>query len=178
MWYNLLGWSPWKPWEPMCAADGTVLVPMIGAANAATAPADDMYGSPRPMGRDNADDIGPVEARIRPQADAGTVYDGTYSAKFAGAGYYEYRLPVTAVAITVTVWARYDSNYTGNLPILEALNIVGDTDQSDVMVGAADNWEQLTVTFTPTVAGFCTIRLRSQDTSANGECFFDLRETG
>ena len=178
MFYRELGWSPWKPWEPMSLGDGTALAPIIGAASATYAPADDMYGSPRPMGRDNADDVGHVEARIRPQADVGTVYDGTYSAMLAGAGYYEYRLPVTAVATTVTVWARYDSNYAGNLPILEALNIVGDTDQSDVMVGAADNWEQLSVTFTPTVAGFCTIRLRSQDTSVDGECFFDLRETG
>jgi hypothetical protein len=46
-------------------------------------------------------------------------------------------------------------------------------DQADTMAGAANTWEQLSVEFTPYKPGFVRIRVESQDTSANGQAFFD-----
>ena len=81
--------------------------------------------------------------------------------------------PTKAQSTTVTIDARYDANYTGSLPILEVLNITGVAEQSDVMVAAANTTEELTATFTPTADGVCRVRVRSQDTSVDGEAFFD-----
>lgn len=169
MFYNKLGWSPWLPWEPMSLLDGTYLEPGIGFASAAYAPADDVYGNSRPMGRTSADDAGAVEARVRPQED--TVALDTVAA-FLGAGYLDMMAAVDAALTTFTVVGRYDANYAGSLPIFYALEIPGVADQSDVMTAAANTDETLSVTFTPTSAGYVRLRLQSRDTSANGEAYF------
>ena len=119
------------------------------------------------------DDQGAVEARTRPVQDTASVMTGVNSVKFLGAGYQDWLVPVLAQSTTVAMDARFDSNYTGSKPILEVLNITGVADQSDVMTSAADTTEELTVTFTPTAAGVCRVRVRSQDTSVDGEAFFD-----
>lgn len=117
--------------------------------------------------------MGAVEARSRPAQDTDTFHSGAASARFDGAGYYDAMRPVDAEETTISVYARKDSNYAGDPPILEVLNIPGVADQSDAMSGAADNWEQLSVTFTPTAPGWVRVRLRSRDNSTNGKCFFD-----
>ena len=172
MFYNKLGWSPFKPWEPIVARDGSYTVPQFGFASATYAPATDVYGNPRPMMR-NTDDAGPAEARARGQDETGTVRTGSHSMVIKGAGYHDMHLPVDAVLTTVSVYARYDGNYTGSLPKLEILEIPGVADQSDIQTGASGAWEALSCAFTPTSAGYVRVRLLSQDTSADGECFFD-----
>jgi hypothetical protein len=119
------------------------------------------------------DDQGAVEARSRPIQETTTVDAGSNSHRFAGPGYHDWLIPVKASSTTVTVRGRYDSNHTGSLPLMEILNITGVADQSDVMVAAANTWETLTATFTPTADGVCRVRVRSRDTSADGEVFFD-----
>ena len=176
MFYKKMGWSPYKPWEPMRLLDGTFADVAIEAGSSSFAPADDLYGMARPMGRTPADDAGAVEARIRPQQETGTTYSGSNAAMLAGTGYVEFLMPVDAESTTVTVWGRYDSSYTGTLPTMKVIRITGDSDQSDVMTGAADNWEQLSCTFTPTASGYVTIQLWSYDTSGSGEAYFDLLE--
>lgn len=122
---------------------------------------------------ETAPDVGAVEARTRPAQEATTINGGTYAARFDGAGYYDALRPVDASETTISVYARFDSNYSGDLPVLEVLNIPGVADQSDAMSGSADEWEQLSVTFTPSAAGWVRVRLRSRDNSTNGKCFFD-----
>jgi hypothetical protein len=119
------------------------------------------------------DDQGAVEARTRPVQETTTTRTGTNAIQLGGAGYHDFLVPVKNQSTTVSIYGRYDSNYTGSLPILEVLNIDGVADQSDVMVAAANTWEELTATFTPTADGVCRVRVRSQDTSATGEAFFD-----
>ena len=173
MFYNKMGWSPFKPWEPLVLQDGTsYTVPQFGFAASANAPATDIYGNPRPMMR-NTDDAGPVEARARCQDETGTVRTGSHSMAIKGAGYHDMHLPADAALTTVSVYARYDGNYTGSLPKLEILEIPGVADQSDIQTGASGAWEALSCAFTPTSAGYVRVRLLSQDTSADGECFFD-----
>lgn len=120
-----------------------------------------------------ADDIGAVEARARPEKETSTVRTGTNAIRLEGAGYQDFFIPVSAASTTVTVYGRYDSAYTGTLPQLKVLNIPGVADQTDVMVGAADTWEQLSINFTPTSAGVARVRLVSNDTSRDGDCYFD-----
>lgn len=168
--YRFWGWSPFAPWEPIAMSGYTS--PLIGVADSSTAPSDDAYGNPRPMGR-NTDDIGAVEARNRPVQETTTVRTGTYAMRFDGAGWHDLFVPVNAEETTISVYARKDSNYTGDAPLLEVYNIPGVADQSDAMAGAADTWEELSCTFTPTAAGMVRVRMRSRDTSATGEAFFD-----
>ena len=125
------------------------------------------------MGRDNLDDTGAVEARIRPHENTTDQRTGTSCAEFAGAGYYEVFRPVNAGLTTVSVWVQRDANYTGSNPKLEVFNIPGVADQSDIQTGGSGSYEELTVSFTPTETGWVRIRLTSQDTSATGLCFFD-----
>ena len=124
-------------------------------------------------------DLGAVEYRNQLQQESGTVYLGTFSARFDGSGVWETGVPVSAASTTITVYARYDSNYTGNLPKIEVLNIPGVANQSDTMVSGANTWEQLSCSFTPTAEGTVRLRLISQDTSLTGKTFFDdMRSEG
>jgi hypothetical protein len=82
-------------------------------------------------------------------------------------------VPVDAVSTTITVKCKYDANYTGTLPQLIVYNIPGVADQTDTMVVAANTEETLSVTFTPSAKGVCRVRIKSNDTSLTGKCWFD-----
>ena len=166
------GWSPFRLFEPLVNADDTYTNNLIGDGDTAVAPATDMYNEVRPM-YGTVDDRGPVEARARPK-DESTNYRTAVSAlRFEGTGFQDILLPVDAFSTTVTVYAEYDSNYSGTLPQFQVINIPGVADQTDTMVAAANTLEQLSVTFNPTSKGVARIRFVSNDTSVSGECFFD-----
>lgn len=170
--YRFLGWSPYRPWEPIRLQDDAYIHGVIGDANTADAPAFDLYNEARPM-YGIVDDRGAVEGRARPEQETTTVRTGSNAVRFEGAGWHDFLIPVLNQSTTVSIFGRFDSNYTGSKPILEVLNIDGVADQSDIMTGAANTWEEVTATFTPTADGVCRVRVRSQDTSATGEAFFD-----
>jgi hypothetical protein len=171
--WRFLGWSPYKPWEPIRLQDDSYSAHIIGDANTADAPATDILGNSRPM-QGTVDDRGAVEGRARPEEETTTVNLGSSSIRFEGAGYHDFLVAVDAASTTISVKARYDSNYTGTLPQLQVLNIPGVADQTDTMVAAANTWEDLSVNFTPGSAGIARVRLLSNDTSATGESFFDV----
>ena len=170
--HRFLGWSPYRPWEPIRLQDDAYIHSVIGDANTADAPAFDLYNESRPM-YGTVDDRSPVEGRARPEQETTTIRTGSNAIRFEGAGWHDFIIPVSNQSTTVSIYGRFDSNYTGSKPILEVLNIDGVADQSDIMTGAANTWEELTATFTPTGDGVCRVRIRSQDTSATGEAFFD-----
>ncbi len=170
--YRFLGWSPYRPWEPIRLQDDAYIHGVIGDANTSDAPAFDLYNENRPM-YGTVDDRGAVEGRARPEQETTTVRTGSNALRFEGAGWHDFIIPVLNQSTTVSIYGRFDSNYTGSKPILEVLNIDGVADQSDIMTGSADAFEELTATFTPTQDGVCRVRIRSQDTSATGEAFFD-----
>jgi len=116
---------------------------------------------------------GAVQQRVRPVAEATITHAGDTSLEFAGPGYHDMLVPVDATSTTVSVWVYRDTDYSGDNPILEVLNIPGYADQSDAQSGGAGEWEQLSCTIVPTVAGWCRVRLRSRDTSGVGKCYFD-----
>ena len=119
------------------------------------------------------DDIGAVESRARPEKETTTVRTGSNALRFDRAGYHDIFVPVVASSTTISVYGRFDSNYTGTKPQLKIWNIPGVVDQSDIMTGGADAWEELSINFTPTAVGVCRVRLVSNDTSATGKAFFD-----
>jgi len=170
--YRFLGWSPFLPFEPIRLQDDAYKHAFIGNANTGDAPADDLYGSPRPM-YGTVDDIGAVESRARPEKETTTVRTGSNASRFEGAGWHDFLIPVSAASTTISIYGRFDSNYTGSKPKLDVFNIPGVADQTDIMTGSANAWEEITATFTPDAAGVCRLRVSSQDTSATGESFFD-----
>ncbi len=120
-----------------------------------------------------SDDRGAVEARTRPAQETTTTRTGSNAVVLEGAGYHDFLVPVKAQSTTVTVYGRYDGNHTGSLPQLQVLNIEGVADQTDTMVAAANTWEALTATFTPTADSVARVRVISRDTSTTGKVFFD-----
>jgi hypothetical protein len=170
---RLMGWSPFVPLAPMRMPSGYVN-PAINFSNASFVPTVDIYNNPRPMGRSNISDAGAVEARIRAQPETGVKRSGASSASFSGKGFADFWYPVKANSSFVTVWTRWDSNYTGTKPKIEIFNIPGVTDKIATATGSANNWEQLTIApFTPTQSGWIRVRISSQDTSATGIAYFD-----
>jgi hypothetical protein len=120
------------------------------------------------------DDIGAVESRARPHQETTTTRgSSTASFRFEGAGFHDVLVPVAASSTTISVYGNYDSNHSGSLPQLQVLNIPGVADQTDTMVAAANTWEELTATFTPTAAGIARVRMVCRDTSGIGKVFFD-----
>ena len=166
------GWSPFRPWEPVRLQDDSYVHAVIGDADTAVAPAFDLYDEARPM-YGTVDDRGAVEGRARAEQETTTVKTGANAIRFEGAGFHDMLIPVGTSLTTIDVEAYHDGTYAGTLPTLQALNIPGVADQSDVQTGGSGSWESLQVTFTATSDGIARIRLLSSDTSAAGECFFD-----
>jgi hypothetical protein len=121
-----------------------------------------------------APDAGMVEAREEIIIDSAVFDEGASSGRFDGASYCDFiGIAVLALPVSITIRTRYDSNYTGTLPQMIVSEITGVADQTAIAVGAADTWETLTASFTPTAACLVNIRIRSNDTSATGKCWFD-----
>jgi hypothetical protein len=104
-----------------------------------------------------------------------TVRTGSNALRISGAGYIDFAVPVNATSTTITIYARYDSAYSGTLP---SINIVNGTEcgvanATATCVGAANTWEQLSLTFTPTAIGIITVRFISSTTTPTGNAFFD-----
>jgi hypothetical protein len=175
------GWSPYRPFEPIRQEDpsgsGVYEHHAVVDGDATNSPAFGLYNEDRPMGGTAvaaADDRGAVEARARPEQETTTVDTGSNAVRFEGAGFHDFLVPVDASALTITIRARFDGTYAGTLPSMSILNIPGVADITDTMTAAANTWETLTSgSFTPTSQGVARVRVKSEDTSAGGECFFD-----
>lgn len=174
------GLSRYLPFEPLLQKDpsgtGAYAHPAIDGGS--TTLSVDYFGNPRPMGDLStaaADDHGAVESRGRPRKETSTTYSGSTAIRFDGAGVQDFLIPVDPASTTVTIYARYDSTYSGTLPKLELINAPGvSTLPSDTMTSGSGTWEQLSINFTPTSQGVARVRITSSDTSAGGQSFFDL----
>ena len=117
---------------------------------------------------------GAVQSYQRPSRDAGELYDGEATSVLTGAGMQQILLPCpTAGSYTITIPYKYDANYTGTLPTVDVIGIVGQADQTAVATGASGSWNtDLTIEVAPTEAGFVCVRIYSLDTSGTAECWF------
>jgi hypothetical protein len=143
-------------------------------------PSVDMISGPRPSGpainwSNVSTACGCLEYGNSGIRETSTIFSSSNSIRFRGPGWQDFEFPVDNVSTTISIYARYDSNYAGTLPQMRIVNSqeCGVSDATDTVTGSANNWEQLSLSFTPTSRGIVTIRLQSNCTSVNGNCYFD-----
>jgi len=154
--------------------------PMLGFGNSGTVtpPTTDILGRPRPAGgASTSNGIGAYELHDTAAKETGTTDAGSIGLSITGPGDHDLLVPVSAVATTFTIRARYDTTHAAtNKPqvILQANGEIGVSASTVTMTAAADTWETLTVgPFTPTAKGFVTLRLVSRSAAGGGKAFFD-----
>lgn len=98
----------------------------------------------------------------------------------AGPGEFDVVVAVPRSPTILSVKMRYDSNHgTTNKPqmILLAAPELGVVTETKTMTGNADVWEVVSTTrFTPSAAGFVTVRLKSRSAVPYGRAFFEQIE--
>lgn len=139
---------------------------------------DDIAGAPRP-GSGASSVAGAVGAFERSNSGtrSATQHATTDSLAITGPGYHDFDLQVAATATSVKLWVRWDATYAGTKPSMSVRNggQCGVVAATTTATGTATNWEQLTLTFTPTATGIVTIRLTSSDTNGAGVTLFGDR---
>lgn len=140
-------------------------------------PSVDLHGIPRPVTA-SKNSWGLMQF-VDMELESGTVQAGTYSRVLHDAGQVLVRrIPVTGVEITVTLYMRFEADYEPDPASLPQMVIKqpGVADRTTVMTVAANNWEQLSDTFTPaSPPGFIEVWAESLNTAAAGayEVFYD-----
>lgn len=143
-------------------------------------PSVDLYGIARPATA-SKNSWGAVQFHDM-EIETGTVQAGTYSRALHDAGsVLVRRVPVTGAEITVTLYMRFEADYEpdpASLPWM-VIKQPGQADRTTVMTVAANNWEQLTDTFTPaSPPGFIEVWAESRNTAGAGayEVFWDTMD--
>jgi len=160
-----------RPW--FSPASGS---PLLGFGNHSGGPTVDIMGVPRPSGGGSAANaVGAFEFKDSGMRETTVTRTGANSLKIAGPGMQDFYIPVNPVSTTISIYGRYDSNYSGTLPQMLILNggECGVSDAAATMQGAANNWELLSLNFTPASKGIVTVRLQSNSTAASGNAYFD-----
>ncbi len=152
--------------------------PLLGFGNAANAPAVDVFNRIRPAGGQSISNaVGAYERHDTGAKEVTVVDSSPASVKIVGPGDHEFKIPVDAVATTISVKARYDANHAAtNKPqaILLASPEIGVATETKTMTAAANTWETLTFAAqTPTAKGVITVRLISRAAAGNGIAYFD-----
>lgn len=152
--------------------------PLLGFGTDGTySTATDAWGRARPAGGNaTTNAVGYLERHDTGAQETTTIRTGSNALVILGPGDHDFQLPVDAVSTTVSVYARYDATHAAtNKPQMQVTNgdECGVATATATMTAAADNWEQLSLTFTPARAGIVTIRLISRSAAANGHAFFD-----
>lgn len=167
----LYGFAPRPLFSPMASS------PLLGFGNTGSPPSVDFLNRPRPAGgASTSNAVGAFERHDTAAKETSTVRTGSNALVLTGPADHDFQVPVDATSTTLSVYARYDSNHAAtNKPQMKVLNgsECGVSDATATMTSAADTWEQLSLTFTPTRAGIVTIRLISRAAAGNGKAFFD-----
>jgi len=169
------GMAPRPFGEPMAGS------PLFALGNDGTQTNYDLLGRPRPLGSGIGvlPAVGALERGNSWTRETATVRTGPNAISCVGPALQDFFLPVEPVSTTVTVYMRYDATYnaSGSTPQFSVLNgeEAGVAAASVAMVGGANNWEQLTLTFTPARQGVVTLRLSSYDTNGAGHVYADDR---
>lgn len=152
------------PWLPLFGLSEWSQTARIAGSSEAV---DDLFGIVRPT-TSAKNSWGAIQLR-EAERETGTVQTGSAALTLADAGDHQIFVPVTATSTTFEVAARYESEYAGTLPRL-IVRQPGQADQVDTMVAAADTWETLSLTFTPSATPpYVVIILRSLNTSVSGD---------
>ena len=151
--------------------------PLLGRATAAIQPSIDILKRPRPAGGESSlYGWGAYELHDTADRETSTLYGGSSAIVLTGPADHDFAVPVDATLTTFTVYARYDSNHnTFNKPQMKVLNgeEIGVSEATVTMALGANQWELLTLSFTPTAKGIVTVRFISRSLTGNGKAFFD-----
>lgn len=146
-------------WSEMRALTGT------------SEPTEDLLGIARPVTA-SENSWGAIQFH-NAEFETTEVFSGRASRKMAGPGRMQVWRLVTGAAITVSVRVMRDSAYVGLLPQM-IVKQPGQADQTLIDTGAAEQWNRLAVTFTPSSAPpYVVIELVSRDTSGSGVVYWD-----
>lgn len=158
--------------------------PALGYGNDGTQPATDVLARPRPAGA-LLPAVGAFECHNTAVQEAGANADGGSGSalKLVGPADHDVVIPVNASATTLTVRVAWDANHADtNKPqaILLANGQIGVSAQTVTAAGSAGGgYETLTFgPFTPSAAGWVTLRLISRSAAANGIAWFDTATGG
>ncbi|MDR3582580.1 MAG: hypothetical protein P4L67_04875 [Candidatus Pacebacteria bacterium] len=170
---RLVGLSPRPFMEPL---DGS---PQLGFGNGGTPPAVDISGRMVPAGSGSLlMQVGCFGRQDTATVQTGTVQAGSAAEKLGpGPGTQEWRVPVAASATTLTIYTNADANYgTATPPVFEVLAepAIGVSAASTTAPANTGTWNQLSLTtFTPSAAGWVTVRVTARPAAANGVCYID-----
>lgn len=146
----------------------------FGTINTGAGPLD-QRGGPRPS-LAAAWDVGGFQRANTATQNTTVVEAGANSIQIQGGGWQDFDVPVDATATTLSIWVRYDSNYRGPLPTVSVVKGsqagVGGA-SVPVSTASLNNFQQYSLAINPTSKGIVTLRLVSNDVSANGLCYFD-----
>lgn len=142
------------------------------------APALDLLGLTVPQG--SAVGFGPLENQDDPQRDTATFRTASPSMRSQTARRLLHRFwwGVRAQPETFSVYARYNSSYTGTpkprliVKAQRALGLASDT-FSEAPGASADTWNQLTVNVTPSAAGVVELWFETYSVQAGAQAWFD-----
>lgn len=152
------------------------LSPLLGFGSSG-APLVDILNRPRPAGGAAITKaVGAYERHNTAIRETTTVRTGSSALAIVGPGDHDFQVPVDASSTTVSVYMRYDATHDAtNKPQMQVVNgeECGVTAATATMTAAADTWEQLSLTFTPTRAGIVTVRLISRAAAGGGKAFAD-----
>lgn len=107
--------------------------------------------------------------------ETGTVRTAGTGIRIQGPGTQDFDIPVDFSATTVSVYGRYDTEYSGVLPQLIIRNgeECGVSPKSGTMTAGANTWEQLSLVVNPSGKGVITARLQSNSVTPAGATFWD-----
>jgi hypothetical protein len=157
------------------------LAPMAGSPllgfGSTGAPSVDLQNITRPAGGASLNNaVGAQERHNTAAQETTTVHGGSSGLVLTGPGDQSFQVAVSAASTTIAVYARYDSTHAAtNKPQMTVTNggECGVNDATATMIAAADTWEQVSLTFTPTRAGIVTVRFVSRAAAGGGKAFFD-----
>lgn len=134
---------------------------------------DTLYGMARPA-TDSKKSWGAVQYP-EVSREVTTVRTGAASLRIGEAGRHQVYKEATNASTTVSVYVRWETDYTGTKPQM----VIKQPGQSDITItatGSAGSWELLTNTWTPAASpGYIVIELVSNNTATSGSfaVFFD-----
>ena len=168
---SLWGFTVRPPAMPMAQSG------WLGFGNQSGSPSVDMLNRPKPEGGQSiVKGIGAMERHDTGAKETTTVHSGTVGMKLTGPASQSFEVAVDAVATTISIYARYDTNHgTTNKPQMTITNGTecGVNDATVTMTAGIDTWEQLILNFTPARAGIVTMTVVSRSAAGNGIAYFD-----
>lgn len=147
----------------------------FGAPDTSAGPLD-IRGIPRPSSPSQWD-VGAYQRGNTAVQTTTVVQAGSSAIQIVGNGTQDFDVPVNATATALSIWIRYDSNYTGPLPQIQVVKAqqVGVGDYTlPVSTNSLNAYAQYTIPLiNPTANGIVTLRIVSGDTSGAGNVYCD-----